>query len=75
MFNRIELYKFFKYNGKVTDIENYDAKTLDIFSRKILKMIAKGESGWEDMLPDGTAEIIKKDHLFGYQKEKELAKS
>jgi hypothetical protein len=26
------------------------------------------------MLPDGTAEIIKKDHLFGYQKEKELAK-
>jgi hypothetical protein len=69
-----ELYKFFKYNGKVTDIETYDAKTLDIFSRKILKMIAKGESGWEDMLPDGTAEIIKKDHLFGYQKEKELAK-
>ncbi len=70
-----ELYKFFKYNGKVTDIENYDAKTLDIFSRKILKMLSKGESGWEDMLPDGTAEIIKKDHLFGYEKESELAKS
>ena len=69
-----ELYKFFKYNGKVTDIENYDAKTLDIFSRKILKMLSKGESGWEDMLPDGTAEIIKKDHLFGYEKESELAK-
>ena len=70
-----ELYKFFKYNGKVTDIESYDEKTLDIFSRKILKMICKGETGWEEMLPDGTAEIIKKDHLFGYLKEKELAKS
>lgn len=70
-----ELYKFFKYNGKVTDIETYDEKTLDIFSRRILKMIAKGESGWEEMLPDGTAEIIKKDHLFGYLKEQELVKS
>ena len=38
-------------------------------------MIAKGESGWEEMLPDGTAEIIKKDHLFGYLKEQELVKS
>lgn len=61
-----ELYKFFKFNGKVIDIKDYDEKNLDIFSRKILKMICRGESGWEDMLPEGTADIIKKEKLFSY---------
>ncbi|OGS63106.1 TonB-dependent receptor [Flavobacterium sp.] len=61
-----ELYKFFKFNGKVIDIKDYDEKNLDIFSRKILKMICKGETGWEEMLPEGTAEIIKKEKLFSY---------
>jgi hypothetical protein len=69
-----ELYKFFKFNGKVVDIKLYDDKILEIFSRKVLKMISKGESGWEEMLPEGIAEIIKKDKLFGYEKTKELAK-
>ena len=27
-------------------------------------MISKGESGWEEMLPEGIAEIIKKDKLL-----------
>ena len=61
-----ELYKFFKFNGKVIDIKDYDEKNLDIFSRKVLKMICRGESGWEDMLPEGTADIIKKEKLFSY---------
>ena len=59
-----ELYKFFKYNGKVVDIENYDPGTLSIFSRVVLKMIAENESGWEEMLPKGVAEIIKEKSLF-----------
>jgi hypothetical protein len=61
-----ELYKFFKFNGKVIDIKDYEEKNLDIFSRKILKMICKGETGWEEMLPEGTADIIKKEKLFSY---------
>ncbi|HSM63713.1 MAG TPA: hypothetical protein VK833_07235, partial [Gillisia sp.] len=32
-----ELYKFFKYNGKVVDIEGYDPNVLDVFSREILQ--------------------------------------
>jgi hypothetical protein len=61
-----ELYKFFKFNGKVVDIEDFDKDNLKIVSREVLKMIGKGESGWESMLPKGIAELIKKDHLFGY---------
>ncbi|GAA4296699.1 TonB-dependent receptor [Aestuariibaculum suncheonense] len=63
-----ELYKFFKYNGKVIDIEEYDPTIMNIFSREILNMIASGESGWEDMVPDGTAELIKDYRLFGYSR-------
>ncbi len=61
-----ELYKFFKFNGKVIDIENVDDKNLQIFSREVLKMISKAKPGWETMLPQGIAELIKEHHLFGY---------
>ena len=69
-----ELYKFFKHNGKLVDIKNFDPEILHIFSRRVLKMITEGESGWEEMLPQGIAEIIKKDRLFGYSKRKALKK-
>lgn len=62
-----ELYKFFKFNGKVVDITDFDEKNLEIFSREILKMIGNGETGWEEMLPKGIPELIKEHQLFGYQ--------
>jgi hypothetical protein len=30
-------------------------------------MINKNEQGWEEMLPQGVAEIIKEQKLFGYE--------
>ena len=59
-----ELYKFFKYNGKVKDIIDYDPEILHVFSRDVLKQIMDGEDGWESVLPQGVAEIIKKKKLF-----------
>ncbi|MFD2823674.1 TonB-dependent receptor [Lacinutrix iliipiscaria] len=64
-----ELYKFFKYNGKVVDITDHDSKTLNIFSRTVLKMIADGEPGWEAMLPEGVSKIIKEKSLFSCETE------
>ncbi len=70
-----ELYKFFKYNGKVVDIFDYNPDILHIFSREVLRKIADGEKGWEAMLPDGISELIKEKGLFGcplrVKKEKE----
>lgn len=63
-----ELYKFFKYNGKVMDIIDYDPDILHIFSRDVLKRITSGEAGWEEMLPGGIAEMIKEKQLFLPQK-------
>lgn len=59
-----ELYKFFKYNGKVVDIKDYDPDILGIFSREVLRMIAEEIPGWEEMLPEQTAKMIKDQHLF-----------
>lgn len=59
-----ELYKFFKYNGKVIDIKDYDPTILDIFSREVLVKIARHQKGWEEMLPEQTAKMIKEKNLF-----------
>ena len=67
-----ELYKFFKFNGKVIDVVDYEKKNLEIFSREVLKMITHGIPGWESMLPDGTASLIKEHRLFGYDPNKVL---
>jgi hypothetical protein len=32
-----ELYKFFKFNGKVVDIDDFDPETLEVFFREVLK--------------------------------------
>jgi len=69
-----ELYKFFKYNGKVVDIAEHDQEILSIFSRTVLKMIAKNKQGWEEMLPEGVAELIKQQSLFGCETEEILHK-
>ncbi len=66
-----ELFKFFKYNGKVVDIENYNPEVLNIFSREVLQKISDGQQGWEEMLPERTAAMIKKQNLFGYKEKVE----
>ena len=63
-----ELYKFFKANGKLINIDDFNPDILHIFSRKVLKMIKEGEEGWEEMLPEGIAETIIKNRLFGYSR-------
>ena len=65
-----ELYKFFKYNGKVIDVENYNPEVMGIFSREVLAMIENNTAGWEKMLPLGVGEIIKEKKLFSYCSEK-----
>ena len=67
-----ELYKFFKYNGNVVDITDYDPTILTIFSRSVLKSISDGDEGWEEMLPPGVSKIIKEKNLFGYEAKKVL---
>ncbi|SDR67403.1 hypothetical protein SAMN04487764_0159 [Gillisia sp. Hel1_33_143] len=59
-----ELYKYFKQNGRVVDIVDYDPETLDIDAREVYHKIINGEAGWEDKLPQNTAQLIQDRHLF-----------
>jgi hypothetical protein len=70
-----ELYKFFKYNGRVEDIENYNPEILDVYSREVLQMISEGKEGWEDMLPEKTTKMIKENNLFHYKENKKKAET
>jgi hypothetical protein len=62
-----EFYKFFKYNGKIIDIKDFEIKYLDIFSRKVLEMIKHKNHKWEKYLPKNIPEIIKKNKMFGFK--------
>ena len=62
-----EFYKFFKYNGKIIDIKDFEIKYLDIFSRKVLEMIKQKDQNWELNLPKKIPGIIKKNKMFGFK--------
>lgn len=68
--NLKELYKYFKHNDAVQDIEDYNPEYLKIHSREILKMITSCKTGWEDSLPGDVAQMILENGLFGYDAEK-----
>ncbi len=65
-----DFYKFFKYNGKIVDIIDFEGDYLSIFSREILSKIKKGQNDWDDQLPEGIAEMIKKNKMFGWKTKK-----
>ena len=62
-----ELYKFFKFNGKVVDVLNFKKQSLSIYSHEVLEKIRKNEFGWEKLLPKAVGSKIKKFKLFGYK--------
>lgn len=64
--NLKELYKYFIANRRIVDIVDYNPDYSEIYSRDILAKIATHESGWENQLPNGVAEMIKERGLFGY---------
>ena len=65
-----DFYKFFKFNGKVVDILDFESEYLSIFSRKILTKIKEGKNGWKNQLPEGIAEMIMKNKMFGWKEKK-----
>jgi len=61
-----DLYNYLYSNGRIEDLA-FNAELLNIFSRDVLKKIRNcEEDSWEDQVPGGVAEIIKKGRLFGF---------
>ncbi len=65
---QLDLFEYFMHDGRFVDLTNYDKELIETYTRDIVEQIQKGEEGWEDKLPDGIADDIKKNRLFGYNK-------
>jgi hypothetical protein len=61
------LYAHLLENHYIAPIVGFDASIMDIFSRDVLNKIQTGEAGWEPMVPEKAAAVIKERHLFGYK--------
>lgn len=68
------LYDHLVINGFLVDLKGYNKDVLQIFSPKVINMIQNGEHGWEQMVPDTVADIIKAKLLFGYANEVPVGK-
>jgi hypothetical protein len=60
----IPLVDYLVQNKLLTDIKNYNKEIFNIWSRKVLKMIQDGEAGWDKMVPNKVAKVVKDRRLF-----------
>ena len=60
------IYQYLKDNGKIVDLHGADTKILHIISDQVLDLIHSAEEGWEEMVPETVADIIKGKCLFDY---------
>lgn len=60
------IFGYFLQQKKIIDFEKFDSEILHIFSRRVLKMIQKGDSGWEKMVPKTVAKTVIEKKLFGH---------
>lgn len=69
-----QLFKHLRNNGFLVDLKGYDKSVLQIFSPRVIAMIKSGEPGWEEMVPESVADIVKEKCLFEYPCEVPTAK-
>jgi hypothetical protein len=67
-----DLYSYLIKNRKIIDIEDVKKERLYINSQNVLKMIKRGQQGWEEMVPRYIEEQIKSKRLFGFKGDPEL---
>ncbi|MBI1185149.1 TonB-dependent receptor [bacterium] len=60
------LFQYLIDNQKLVDIRNANKEIMYIFSDDVLHMIKTGKKGWEKMVPDSVAAVIKEHQLFNY---------
>ena len=60
-----KLYGYLADRGSFVELDNYNPEYLKIFSRDVLKKIATGDEAWQEMVPEGVSELIRKRRFFG----------
>ena len=65
--NLLFLYRHLVENNFIFGIESSDQELFKIFSRNVLKQLQNGRGAWEQCVPQGVAEEIIENRLFGYR--------
>lgn len=65
--NLQHLYKYLLGNNFIFGIECSDKALLKIFSREVLNQLPDGRGSWEECLPEGVADEIISQKMFGYR--------
>lgn len=60
------LYDHLLENRNIVDIQGFNSDILHIYHKEVLRMIRQGEPGWEQMVPEEVARLVKEKALFGY---------
>ena len=64
-----DLYKHLLENGHIKDLEDYNPNILHIYHKDALRMIQKGQAGWQAMTSPQVGELIMRNGHFGYRSE------
>jgi hypothetical protein len=59
------LYRHLLDSQHIIDIQGYHREYLHIYSKQVLKMIKHDAEGWEAMVPEKVAKLIKEKFIFG----------
>jgi hypothetical protein len=59
------LYAHLLETGLIESLADYDPTVLGIFARDALRAIQSGQPGWEEMVPEDAARVIRERRLFG----------
>ncbi len=60
------LVEYLVINDKIEDIRDYNVEYMRWTTDEVLAMVKSGEPGWEELVPESVAEIIKDKCLFGF---------
>jgi hypothetical protein len=61
------LYAYFRENGRIEPIQEFDQTQLHVTPAEVLAMLQSGQPGWEELVPAPAAELIKQRGFFGYK--------
>ena len=61
------LYKHLVENRYIQGIRNFNRELVRYRRLDVLARIAAGDDTWQQFVPPPIAEVIRRDHLFGYK--------
>ena len=63
-----KLYEHLVEQGRIEQLDNFNAAYLSIFSRDVIEQIKAGDPAWCEHVPAEVAEVIRRRGFFGYRR-------